>query len=83
MGGLALEARGRKGVKYRHRKLKQEQLGFLLQLIETHSDLYLDEIADQLDAVHGVRVSLATLCRELQRAGVTRKKVKVLSGCVF
>ena len=69
--GRPLEAPGRKSRTYAHRKLKQEHLAFVLDLIERRSDLYLDEIADELQAVYAVSVSLATLCRELQAAGIT------------
>ncbi|KZT21221.1 hypothetical protein NEOLEDRAFT_1073924, partial [Neolentinus lepideus HHB14362 ss-1] len=47
---------------------------FLIAVLEQSPDLYLDEIADELDAVHGVEVSLAALWQTMKRLGFRAKQ---------
>jgi hypothetical protein len=46
----------------------------MLGMLEHTPDLYLDEIQEQLSAVHGLELSLRTICRTLKRLGMTSKK---------
>lgn len=43
-------------------------------LVQEQPDITLAELADQLDRITGVRVSRSTLCRLLQRLGISLKK---------
>jgi transposase len=44
------------------------------QLVHDHPDLSLEELGARVAAERGVRVSVATMCRVLQRLGLPRKK---------
>ena len=46
----------------------------LRQLVRDHPDLTLDELCTRIGAETGVRVSVPTMCRVLQRLGLPRKK---------
>ena len=48
--------------------------GFIFGLIEAQKDITLQEIADQLQAEHGVRVVPPTIWYFLDRRGITFKK---------
>jgi transposase len=47
----------------------------LLALLKHSPELYLDELVFKLDALWGIRVSLATVWRTLNRLGIRHKKV--------
>jgi transposase len=47
----------------------------MIALLEHSPDMYLDEIQEQLGDMHGIDVSLATVCRTLKRLGYSNKKV--------
>jgi len=47
----------------------------MLGMLEHSPDLYLDEIQEQLSTVHGLELSLRTICRTLKRLGMTSKKL--------
>jgi len=49
-------------------------LAFIRQLVQTQPDATLEELCTQLQQRRGVRVSVATMCRMLQRVGLPRKK---------
>ena len=49
-------------------------LEVLREIVAAHADYTRDELADELDARIGVRVSVATMGRMLRRIGWTRKK---------
>jgi transposase len=44
------------------------------QLVHDHPDMTLEELCARVAAGRGVRVSVATMCRVLQRLGLPRKK---------
>jgi transposase len=44
------------------------------QLVHDHSDMTLEELCVRVADARGVRVSVATMCRVLQRLGLPRKK---------
>jgi transposase len=44
------------------------------QLVHDHTDVTLEELCARVAAERGVRVSMATMCRVLQRLGLPRKK---------
>ncbi|KAJ7193524.1 hypothetical protein GGX14DRAFT_378942 [Mycena pura] len=46
----------------------------MLGMLEHTPDLYLDEIQEQLLAVHGLELSLRTICHTLKQLGMTSKK---------
>ena len=48
--------------------------GILRQLVRGHPDLTLDELCTRIAVETGVRVSVPTMCRVLQRLGLPRKK---------
>ena len=79
--GEPLAARGKTGRPYGNSKLQQHEVATLLNLVECRNDLYLDEFADELLRIHGVRVSVSTVCRCLYAHGITRKRVR--SRCVL
>lgn len=47
----------------------------MLGMLDYSPDLFLDEIQDQLQCVHGLEISLRTISRTLKRLGTTSKKV--------
>ncbi len=55
---------------------KVDVAGFAVfkQVLEEHPDATREELADELERRTGVRVSVATIGRMVQRAGWTRKK---------
>ncbi|KAJ7048933.1 hypothetical protein C8F01DRAFT_1379306 [Mycena amicta] len=55
--------------------LNDDDRAFLRALHEANAILYLDEIQEKLLSVHNVSVSIATLCRELRKMCLVRKKV--------
>ncbi|KAF8591388.1 Homeodomain-like protein, partial [Ramaria rubella] len=58
----------------RARLLTNRNVEFLLALLEQHPDIYLDELAEELNEQHGVSVSLVTIQRMLKLLGITTKK---------
>lgn len=46
----------------------------MLGMLDHSPDLFLDEIQDQLQCVHGLDISLKTISRTLKRLGMTSKK---------
>jgi transposase len=46
----------------------------MLGMLDHSPDLFLDEIQDQLQCVHGLEISLSTISRTLKRLGMTSKK---------
>ncbi|KAJ7055116.1 hypothetical protein C8F01DRAFT_924542, partial [Mycena amicta] len=55
--------------------LNDEDRDFLRALNEANSMLYLNEIQEKLLSIRNVSVSLATICRELKKMCLVRKKV--------
>jgi transposase len=49
-------------------------LGLVRQLVRDQPDTTLEELCTRLQQQRGVRVSVATMCRLLQRLGLPRKK---------
>ena len=58
----------------RQRTLTEEHRALLLQLAKAQGDRTREDLADELVERGGPRVSVATIGRELKRAGWTRKK---------
>jgi transposase len=50
-------------------------LALVRQLVREQPDTTLDELCAQLQRQRGLRLSVATMCRVLQRLGLPRKKV--------
>lgn len=48
---------------------------FMLALLEHSPDIYLDELQEQLEEQHNLKVSISTLSNTLKRLGITSKKV--------
>ena len=55
-------------------RLDEATHGLLRQLVRAHPDLTLHERCTRLAAATGVRVSVPTMCRVLQRLSLPRKK---------
>ena len=49
--------------------------GFLLEAVKAKPDITLGELAGELDARHGIKVSLPAIWRVLKMAGLTYKKI--------
>lgn len=54
--------------------LNSQQIEILEQLVEADKDATLQELSDRLAEKTGVKASLSTICRVLQRLDLTRKK---------
>lgn len=52
---------------------EDDDLRYLLSLLQAQPSLYLDELRDRLEAARGTTVCLSTICRALYRTGWTRK----------
>ncbi|KAH9012103.1 hypothetical protein EDB84DRAFT_1278781, partial [Lactarius hengduanensis] len=59
----------------RHPLLSPEQTQFMLALIEHSPDIYLDEIQELLQELHGIKISVSSIWRTLKRLGMSAKKV--------
>ena len=55
-------------------KLEAEHLQKLQQIVETTNDATLSELSEQLETETGVKVSVPTIYRGIERLGLTRKK---------
>ena len=55
-------------------KLTSEQREIVLELVEEDNDATLEQLCHRLEAKTGIKVSVPTMCRLLQRWGLTRKK---------
>lgn len=51
-----------------------EQLNLVKKLVEEDNDATLQELSDRLKEKTGIEVSLATMCRLVQKLNLTRKK---------
>ena len=51
----------------------------MLALLEHSPDIYLDELQEQLEEQHNIKVSISTLSNTLKRLGITSKKVSPVS----
>jgi len=49
---------------------------FLLGLLEHSPDIDLDEIQEQLEELHNIKVSISTISNTLKRLGITFKKAR-------
>ena len=45
----------------------------MLALLEHSPDIYLDELQEQLEEQHNIKVSISTLSNTLKRLGITSK----------
>lgn len=59
----------------RPRILDAGDLNYIHSILEANPGLYIDEIQQRLSEARDVEVSIATICRALQRLAVTNKKV--------
>jgi transposase len=74
--GYPLQARTERA-KRPTRIMNPERTALLLRLVRRQNDLFLDELADALYALDGVRPSVSTVCRTLvHENGITRKQVR-------
>lgn len=55
-------------------KLEAEHLQKLQQIVETTNDATLSELSEQLEIETGVKVSVPTIHRAIEKLGLTRKK---------
>jgi transposase len=54
--------------------IEAEQLDIVKELVEEDNDATLQELSDRLEERTGVRFSLPTMCRLVQKLNLTRKK---------
>ena len=64
------------GIRARARQLDHEDLDYLLQLICSNPDYFLDELVTLLRTNRFISIHFKTVFAELQRAGVSYKKLK-------
>jgi transposase len=64
----------------RPRSLDYDDLQYLLILVCDNPDYFLDELLDLLKTKHFISVHFTTIHRELERAGVSRKKLKRIAS---
>jgi transposase len=55
-------------------KLEEIHLQKLQKMVEEKNDITLEELSERLEEETGLKVSLPTICRGLQKLGLTRKK---------
>jgi transposase len=58
-------------------KIKMSQLGQIEKLVEEQSDVLLRELCDRWERKTGIKVSISTMHRKLQRLKLTTKKNSV------
>lgn len=54
--------------------INAEQLNIVKKLVEEDNDATLQELSDRLQQKTGIKVSIPTMCRLLQKLNSTRKK---------
>lgn len=72
-------ARPRAGLDGRPRKLHQEDLQYILSLVRARPDFFLDEILKLLTTNRFISVHFTTIFDELERAGMSRKKLQIIA----
>lgn len=55
-------------------KLGKEEIALVIELVEEDNDATLEQLSTRLEERTGIKVSVSTLCRLLQRLKLTRKK---------
>ncbi|GJE86780.1 transposase domain-containing protein [Phanerochaete sordida] len=63
----------------RPRKLHHDDVHYLTSLVRHHPDWFLDELLDLLEENRFISVHFLTICRELQRAGLTTKQLQQIA----
>ncbi|KAJ6514507.1 hypothetical protein C8R47DRAFT_939400, partial [Mycena vitilis] len=58
--------------------MSREAVDMMLGMLDHSPNLFLDEIQEQLSAVHGIELCLRTISRTLKRLGMTTKKASIL-----
>ena len=72
-GNIVATGPNRRG---RLRTLDTNDLDYLLRLVQQNPDYFLDELLDLLTTNRFISIHFSTICRELERAGMSRKKLK-------
>jgi len=67
------------GVRGRHRILHFDDIDYLRRIIRHRPDWFLDELLDLLDTNRFISAHYTTIHRELERAGVSTKKLKKIA----
>ncbi|KAF8804711.1 hypothetical protein BYT27DRAFT_7213829 [Phlegmacium glaucopus] len=60
--------------------MRPEHCEFLLALLEHSPDIYLDELQEQLEEQHNIKVSISTISNTLKRLGITSKKLSWIAS---
>ncbi|KAJ7663361.1 hypothetical protein DFH06DRAFT_947820, partial [Mycena polygramma] len=60
--------------------MSREAVDMMLGMLDHSPDLFLDEIQEQLSAIHGIELGLKTISRTLKRLGMTTKKASIFRG---
>ncbi|KAF8173628.1 hypothetical protein BJ912DRAFT_800640, partial [Pholiota molesta] len=63
----------------RNRKLDYDDICHLLELVRQNPDYFLDELLCLLETNRFISLHYVTIHRELERAGMSRKKLKVIA----
>lgn len=56
--------------------LSPDVKAFIRRVVKSHSDMYLQELAERILEEYGLLVPLSTLSRDVRRLGITRKRVE-------
>ncbi|KAG2071438.1 hypothetical protein BDR04DRAFT_1135016 [Suillus decipiens] len=64
----------------RVRHLDREDIDYLLQLVRDNPDYFLDELVDLTQTNRFISVHFTTIFNELDRAGMSRKKLKRIAS---
>ncbi|KAJ3523244.1 hypothetical protein NMY22_g11530 [Coprinellus aureogranulatus] len=70
----------RVGLPGRPRRVHHDDIDYLIRLIEHRPNWFLDELQYLLQTNRFISVHYTTICRALQRAGVSRKKLKKVAA---
>ncbi|KAH7907680.1 hypothetical protein BJ138DRAFT_975175, partial [Hygrophoropsis aurantiaca] len=74
--GDVVKAAGTGGYRGRPRVLDREDINYLLSLIRSNPQYFLDELLNLLKTNQFISTHFATIFRELERAGMSHKKLK-------
>ncbi|KAJ4495578.1 hypothetical protein C8R41DRAFT_703613, partial [Lentinula lateritia] len=64
----------------RPRKMNMDDVQYLLELVHHHPDWFLDELVDLMDNNRFISVYYTTIHRELERHGLSTKKLRIIAA---
>ncbi|KAG1837957.1 hypothetical protein C8R48DRAFT_550088, partial [Suillus tomentosus] len=69
-----------RGVRGRVRRLEREDIEYLLELVHDNPDYFLDELVSLARTNRFISIHFTTVFNELERAGMSRKKLKRIAS---